>query len=108
MSLACRIVSVDNSHAYQYIEKKRFWFHNGHLPVPDNNLSVHAMMFGGDPIPLPRNHLIPLHVQSLHIDPFTDAALSIGVRRQEDCLLSFSNSNYNCDVTNIVYPCLLL
>ena len=42
MSLACRIIGVDNSRTYQYTEKKRFWLHDGHLPMPDNDLSVHA------------------------------------------------------------------
>ena len=67
MSLACTIhgiIGVDNGRAYQYAENKRFWLHDGHLPMPDNDLSVHAMTFGGDPVPLPKTHLIPLRARS--------------------------------------------
>jgi hypothetical protein len=55
MSLACTIhgiIGIDNGRAYQYGEKKRFWLHDGHLPMPDNDLSVRVMTFGGDPVPL--------------------------------------------------------
>ena len=55
MSLVCTIhgiVGIDNSRAYQYAEKKRFWIHDGHLPMPDNDLPVHVLTFGGDPVPM--------------------------------------------------------
>ena len=55
MSLVCTIhgiVGVDNGRAYQYAEKKRFRIHDGHLPMPDNDLPVHVLTFGGDPVPM--------------------------------------------------------
>ena len=50
-------------------------------------------------------------VLDLRIDPFAHGQLYTAlsrVRRREDCLLIFSNSNYDRDVANIVYPRLLL
>ena len=86
MSLACRIIGINNSRAYQYTEKKRFWLHDGHLPMPDKHSEAIPSHCQG--LTLSRSVL-----DHLRIDPFTDgqlyAALSIRVRRREDCLLFF-------------------
>ncbi|KAF8835911.1 hypothetical protein BDN67DRAFT_1015133, partial [Paxillus ammoniavirescens] len=51
MSVACTIngiIGVDDGRP----EKKRFWLQDGFIPVPNGDLKVQVLSFGGDPLPL--------------------------------------------------------
>ncbi|KAH0830212.1 hypothetical protein J3R83DRAFT_1569, partial [Lanmaoa asiatica] len=45
-------VGIRNGRPYQFAEKKRYWLHDAFVALPDGDLAVQLLTFGGDPAAL--------------------------------------------------------